>query len=376
MRKEWQKSEKIVIKIGSALLADQRSGCMREAWLASLAQDIASLKEQGKTVVIVSSGAIALGRQQLNDKNLELNADRLVLNEAQAAAAIGQITLAHAFKDVFQPFGLTCAQILLTLTDTEKRRRYLNARATINTLLELGAIPVVNENDTISTNEIRYGDNDRLAARVAAMIGADCLLLLSDIDGLYTSPPDEKEGAEHIEELTAITREIEEMAGTSGSSISSGGMVTKLMAAKIVLAAGCNMVIASGTDNNPIRSFIEGGRATWFISDTDPIQARKAWIAGALDYKGIITIDPGAEKALNAGNSLLPAGVTKIEGNFIRGDLVLIKNQQDEQIALGMSAFTSEDAAKIIGKQSRELEAILGYSGRSEVVHRDDMALT
>lgn len=375
MREEWQNSQKIVIKIGSALLADQKTGQLRDSWLASLADDVATLLKAGKSVIIVSSGAIALGRQELSRHSIELSPDRLILNQAQAAAAIGQVSLGAAFKAAFEHHGLSCAQILMTLSDTEQRRRYLNARSTIQTLLEFGAIPVVNENDTVTTNEIRYGDNDRLAARVASMIGADCLVLLSDIDGLYTAPPGENESAEHIEEIRSITKEVEQMAGSTGSSVSSGGMVTKLIAAKIATAAGCHMVITSGKELNPLRHFQESAKATWFISKADPIQARKAWIAGSLDHKGTITIDPGAEKALNKGNSLLPAGVTAIDGEFIRGDLVLIKNQAGEQLAHGMSAFTNVDAAKIIGKKSNELEAILGFSGRGELVHRDDMAL-
>ena len=371
MRPEWQTANRIVIKVGSSLLVDEQKGCLRQEWLLSLAEDIATLKQEGKEVILVASGAIALGRQEL-----DLGTKKLALNEAQAAAAIGQISLNAAFKALFKSKQIATAQILLTPDDTEDRRRYLNARDTINTLLQFSAVPVVNENDTIATNELRYGDNDRLAARVASMLEADVLIILSDIDGLYTAPPQQDAAAEHIKEVTQITPEIEAMAGGTGSSFSSGGMVTKVIAAKIANAAGCHMVITSGQGANPITAFLHEAKATWFLSSADKMQARKSWIAGSLEIKGKITIDKGAEKALYEGKSLLPAGVTAIDGSFKRGDVVLIITQDGKELGQGLSSYASDDALQIIGKQSAEIETILGYSGRSELVHRDNMAYT
>ena len=371
MREEWQNAERIVIKIGSSLLVDEQKGNFRTEWLLAFAEDITQLYKDGKQIVLVSSGAKALGRQELNFGN-----KKLALNEAQAAAAVGQISLSAAYKALFKSQPISVAQILLTPDDTEDRRRFLNARDTINTLLELGTIPVVNENDTITTEELRYGDNDRLAARVAAMIEADVLMILSDIDGLYTTPPKSSQPSEHLDVIQEITPEIEAMAGGSGSSLASGGMVTKIEAAKIANASGCHMVITSGKGANPITAFLNGGKASWFLSSADPVQSRKSWIRGSLDIKGTITIDKGAETALKAGKSLLPAGVTAITGTFNRGDIIAIKTETDDDIAVGMSSYTSEDADKIIGKQSSEIEEILGYSGRSELIHRDNMALT
>lgn len=371
MRKEWKTAKRIVIKIGSSLLVDETEGQLRQAWLTSLIKDIAALKTEGRQIILVVSGARALGRRELN-----LRAQTLALDEAQAAAAIGQITLSAAFKASFREKNIPAAQILLTPGDTEHRRRYLNARDTIERLLDHGAVPVVNENDTVATNELRYGDNDRLAARVASMIGADLLIILSDIDGLYTAPPGSSEGAEHISEIREITPEIEVMAGGTGSSYSSGGMVTKIMAAKIAVATGCHMVITNGQSPNPIDKFKKGGKATWFLSESDPVQARKSWIASALEMKGAITIDQGAEKALYGGNSLLPAGITHVRGGFNRGDMVSLINIKGEEVARGLSSFAADDAKKIIGKQSAEIEKILGFAGRSELIHRDNMVLT
>lgn len=371
MREEWTNAKRIVFKIGSALLVDEKAGHVRNEWMASMVADIAALKAEGKEIIIVASGAKALGRQELG-----LPPGDLPLDEAQAAAAIGQITLTHAFKSLFNTHGVPCAQILLTLGDTEDRRRYLNARDTLTTLLDFGAVPVVNENDTVATTLLRYGDNDRLSARVAAMIDADILVLLSDIDGLYTAPPQMDDKAEHIPEVPRVTREIEAMAGGSGSEYSTGGMVTKISAAQMANTAGCHMIITSGKVLHPITKFVEGGKATWFLSKASPMQARKSWIAGALDVKGSMTIDKGAEKALYEGNSLLPAGVTAISGNFNRGDVVKVVNLEGEQIANGLSSYASVDALKIIGKHSSVTLTILGYSGRTELIHRDNMALT
>lgn len=371
MRKEWQNAKRIVIKIGSSLLVDEAKGELAGNWLASLAEDIADLHKEGREVILVVSGARALGRHDLN-----LPPGPLPLNEAQAAAAIGQIALAAALKEHLRVVGIPAAQILLTPRDTENRRRYLNARDTINTLMQHGAVPVVNENDTVATNELRYGDNDRLAARVASMIGADILIIFSDIDGLYTAPPATSKAAEHIAEITEITPEIEAMAGGTGSHFSSGGMVTKIMAAKIAGATGCHLIITSGQSEHPVKQLTQGGRATWFLSTRDPAKARKNWIASTLDVKGTITIDKGAEKALYEGNSLLPAGVTAVSGSFKRGDLVAINNASGQEMARGLSSYNTKDAARIIGKQSSEIEDILGFSGRSEILHRDNMVLT
>lgn len=371
MRQEWQNAKRIVIKIGSALLVDEETGQLRQEWIYSLIEDIALLKHEGKEVILVASGAKALGRNELG-----LEPGTLTLDQAQAAAAIGQISLAHTFKALFQNHQIKAAQVLLTISDTEDRRRYLNARDTINTLVELGAIPVVNENDTVATNEIRYGDNDRLSARVASMVEADILLILSDIDGLYTAPPHLDKQAKHIAEVPHITPEIEAMAGGTGSSFSSGGMVTKIMAAKIAVAAACHMVIASGKGANPITALLNNAKSTWFLSSADPLTARKSWIAGSLDVKGELIIDQGAEKALFAGNSLLPAGVTSSTGEFDRGDVIVIRNQAGELLAHGLSSYDQSDTVRIIGKQSSEIKSILGHSGRTELVHRDNMALT
>lgn len=370
MRKEWQNAKRVVIKVGSALLVDDKAGGLKNVWMSTLAEDIAMLQKEGKEVILVASGSKALGRIEL-----DLEKGSLTLDQAQAAAAIGQISLAAAFKAMFQQKGIRAAQILLTLSDTEDRRRYLNARATINTLLEFGAVPIVNENDTVATNEIRYGDNDRLSARVASMIEADVLILLSDIDGLYTAPPNENPNAKHIEEVTVLTPEILAMAGGTGTSLSSGGMVTKLKAAQIATTAACHMVIASGKGGNPITAFLNGAKATWFISSADPLTARKSWIAGSLDIKGTFTIDKGADKALQEGKSLLPAGVVRTDGTFTRGDIVLIVNSNGDRLAQGLTAYSSKEAKKIIGKQSTEIKTILGYSGRTELVHRDNMTL-
>jgi glutamate 5-kinase len=359
---------RIVIKIGSSLLVD--GGKLREAWLAALAQDLAALVGKGKDVLVVTSGAIALGRQFLS-----LPAGPLKLEESQAAAAVGQIGLARAWSESLGRQGLTAGQILLTLGDTEERRRYLNARSTISTLLRYRAVPVINENDTVATNEIRYGDNDRLAARVASMMGADLLILLSDVDGLYTAPPGTTASAEFLARVDRITPEIEAMAGSAGSGLSRGGMQTKIEAAKIAVAAGTSMIIASGKPDHPIRRIAEGARATFFPAEATPATARKNWIAGHLETRGALVIDEGAVKALRSGKSLLPAGVKAVRGDFGRGDAIAIIGPKGEEVGRGLVAYDAGDAERIAGRNSKEIESILGYAGRAEMIHRDDMAL-
>ena len=361
---------RIVVKIGSALLVDRPSGRLKSDWLQALCADLATLAEGKREVLVVSSGAIALGRRMLN-----LSSRTLKLEESQAAAAIGQIELARAWAEAFDRHGLTTGQILVTLGDTEERRRYLNARSTIGTLLKLGAIPVINENDTVATNEIRYGDNDRLAARVATMMGADLLILLSDIDGLYDAPPAANPDAKLLPVVGRITAEIEAMAGAAGSEFSRGGMTTKIEAAKIATAAGTTMLIASGKPLHPLRRISEGASCTWFLPEINPVTARKKWIYGRLQTRGILTIDEGAVKALRGGKSLLPAGVRGVEGRFQRGDSVSIRGPDGEEIGRGLIAYDLADAERIVGRNSREITAILGYAGRAEMVHRDDMAL-
>jgi glutamate 5-kinase len=370
MRAEWSEAKRIVVKIGSALLIDSATGLLKADWLDSLSDDIVALRKSGKDVIVVSSGAIALGRNVL-----KLPKGALKLEDSQAAAAVGQIDLAHAYEDSFRARGLVAAQVLLTLGDTEERRRYLNARNTIATLLKLGAVPVVNENDTVATTEIRYGDNDRLAARVASMMSADCLVLLSDVDGFYTAPPGSGPGAERLHEVSDITPEIEAMAGNVGSELSRGGMVTKIEAAKAAVAGGTHMVIASGRVLHSLKSLEEAGVGTWFIAHSDPIAARKRWIAGTLEPKGSVVLDMGAAKALASGKSLLPAGVTRVEGRFARGDAVFIRTGDGTEIGRGLVAYDHIEATAIIGRKSSEIDRILGYRGRPELIHRGDMAL-
>ena len=370
MRAEWASAKRLVVKIGSSLLVDSATGALKATWLGSLCDDIAKLKAQGKEVIIVSSGAIALGRNVL-----KLPKGPLKLEDSQAAAAVGQIALAHAYEDAFRARGIVAAQVLLTLGDTEERRRYLNARNTVTTLLKLGAVPVVNENDTVATSEIRYGDNDRLAARVASMMSADCLVLLSDVDGFYTAPPGSAPDARRLDEVRDITPEIEAMAGDVGSELSRGGMVTKIEAAKIAVAGGTHMAIASGKVMHPLAALAGPAGCTWFLAHSDPIAARKRWIAGTLEPKGAVIVDKGAAEALTRGKSLLPAGVTKIEGSFERGDAVVIRNGDGAELGRGLAAYDHEDARRIIGRKSSELAEILGYRGDPELIHRDDMVL-
>jgi glutamate 5-kinase len=369
-RPEWTKARRIVVKIGSALLVDRVTGRLRATWLNAIADDVAALADEGREVILVSSGAIALGRHALG-----LPKGPLELEQSQAAAAVGQVSLAHAYQNVFQARGRTTAQILLTLGDTEERRRYLNARRTFEMLLAHKAIPVVNENDTVATAEIRYGDNDRLSARVASMVSADCLVLLSDIDGLYTAPPGTDPSATHIPLVEAITPEIEAMAGDAGTELSKGGMKTKVEAARIAMAAGTNMVITTGKPLHPLRQLAAGAVCTWFIAPSDPVTAKKRWIAGQLEPKGHVVVDAGAEKALGLGKSLLPAGVTAVGGAFDRGDAVIIRNAKGRELGRGLIAYATADAQRIAGRKSGEIAGILGFAGRAELIHRDDMAL-
>jgi glutamate 5-kinase len=360
----------VVVKVGSALLVDAETGSLRREWLKRLCDDIATLGHEGHSVIVVSSGAIALGR-----RTLKLKPGALRLEESQAAASVGQVRLAEAYVEGFAAQNIVASQILLTLDDTEVRDRYLNARATLRTLLELKAVPVINENDTVATAEIRYGDNDRLGARVASMMEADFLVLLSDVDGLYTANPSRDASAQHIPEVAAITPEIEKMAGDSISGLGRGGMASKLAAAKIATAAGCEVIIAKGGPD-ALHAIRSGARCTRFHASTTPTAARKRWIAGVLKPQGALVIDAGAVKALGEGRSLLPAGVRQIDGRFERGDAVLVRDQQGREVARGLAAYDAEDAERIAGRRSAEIEAILGYRGRDEMIHRDDLALT
>jgi glutamate 5-kinase len=363
-------AKRLVVKIGSALLVDEKTGAIRRQWLDALADDVAEIRKSGTEVLLVSSGAIAVGRRHLG-----LLDGGLKLEEKQAAAATGQIRLAHAYQETLARHDITVAQVLLTLGDTEERRRHLNARSTLSTLLKFGCVPVINENDTVATAEIRFGDNDRLAARVAAMVSADALVLLSDIDGLYTADPRRNPAASFIPEVTEITPEIEAMAGEALPGYSSGGMVTKLTAARVALGAGCRMAIANGRPMHPLRAIREGGTCTWFLPAATPLTARKTWIQGALKPVGKLVVDDGALRALSSGKSLLPAGVVTVEGRFERGDAVVVADAQGREIARGLSAYSAEDARRIKGHKSREIETLLGYRGRDEMIHRDDLVL-
>ncbi|WP_429931333.1 glutamate 5-kinase [Agrobacterium vitis] len=362
--------KRIVIKIGSALLVDRGSG-LKHAWLDAVCDDIAALRAKGVEVLVVSSGAIALGRTVLN-----LPAGALKLEESQAAAAVGQIALARHWSESLSRSSIVAGQILLTLGDTEERRRYLNARATINQLLKLGAVPIINENDTVATTEIRYGDNDRLAARVATMTGADLLILLSDIDGLYTAPPHLDPEAKLLPVIAEITPEIEAMAGGAASELSRGGMRTKIDAGKIATSAGCAMIITSGKLLNPLHGIDEGAAHSWFAPSAMPVTARKTWIAGQLQPAGILSVDAGAETALRAGKSLLPAGVREVSGQFHRGDTISVVGLEGREIARGLAGYDADEARRIAGHKSAEIEALLGYAGRSAMIHRDDLVMT
>jgi glutamate 5-kinase len=361
--------KRLTIKIGSALLVDP-SGKLRAAWLADLAADIAALKSSGCEIVIVSSGAIALGRGLLG-----LSAVALTLEQSQAAASAGQIALSQAWAEALGRHAIVTGQILITPNITEERRYYLNARTTIATLLGLGAVPIINENDSVATAEIRYGDNDRLSARVATMIEADCLVLLSDIDGLYTAPPAKDPDARHLPEVPVITPAIEAMAGGAASHLSRGGMTTKIEAGKIATLAGTAMIIAKGTEHHPLHALTQGGRHTLFHPAQSRAQARKRWIMGTLAVAGTLTVDAGAVRALLTGTSLLPIGVTKVTGEFERGDAIAVLNPDGAEIARGLAGLDSDEARLVMGKRSDAVLELLGTSNRAALVHRDNMVL-
>ncbi len=363
-------ARRVVIKIGSLLMTDMQTGSPRTDWLKTVAADIAELRQNGVEVIVISSGAVAFGRSILN-----LSHGDLQVADKQAAAACGQIRLVEAWQLALAQYHNNVAQILITTEDTENRRRYLNARRTIHALLEYGIVPVINENDTITTVEIRYGDNDRLAARVAAMASADTLVLLSDIDGLYNEDPRHNPQAEFIPVVESITPEIEAMAGDARGAVSSGGMRTKIMAAQMAVSSGCHMVIAHGHEPHPLKRIIDSGRCTWFLAHETPLNARKHWIAHSVQVGGAVIIDDGAANAIVQGNSLLPVGVRAIEGQFDRGDTVRILRLDGSELGKGLAAYSSDEAGRICGVQSQEIASILGHQGRSEMIHYDDMAL-
>jgi glutamate 5-kinase len=366
----FEKSKRLVFKVGSALLVESKNYTLNQEWFDSFIDDIITLKKSGHEIVIVSSGTVALGRHELG-----MSKRALRLEEKQAAAASGQIILANAYHKAFAKYGVKTAQVLLTWNDTETRQRYVNAKSTINTLLQYNTIPVVNENDTVATAELRYGDNDRLSARIANMVDADCLILVSDIDGLYTADPNIDKNATLIETVKTITPNIESIAGASASDYGSGGMATKVAAAKIAVQSGCNMKIISGRRLNPIKFIQEGGKHTTFVSSITPQAAKKQWIGGTLKPSGTLYIDNGAEAALLRGKSLLPAGVLKMEGDFKQGDCVKICNQNNEEIARGLINYHATETIKIIRRRSEDIEAILGYQRRDELVHRDELVV-
>ena len=371
MKDRLAKARRVVIKVGSALLVDDKTGTIKATWLTSLVDDIAELRIAGADVILVSSGAIALGRRTLG-----LPRGKLDLPQKQAAAAVGQIALAQAWADILRARNIVAAQVLVTLHDTEERRRHLNARATLTTLLEQGAVPVINENDTVATSEIRYGDNDRLAARVASMMSADCLVLLSDIDGLYDAPPGSGAAASLVPLVERITPQIEAMAGAAASELSRGGMRTKLDAGKIATAAGTAMIITGGNRLNPLAAVDRGERSTFFRPSPNPVRGYKTWIAGHLEPAGRLTVDAGAVNALHSGKSLLPAGVRKVTGNFSRGDTVAILDPDGREVARGLVAYDAADAVKIAGLKSGEIAARLGYEARAAMIHRDDLVVS
>ncbi len=367
MKNALSEARRLVVKIGSSLLV--QDGRLRADWLRALAEDVAQIKSSGTDVVLVSSGSIALGRGAL-----DMAAGALPLEQSQAAAAVGQIRLASAYEEALAPHGITAAQVLVTLDDSTDRRRYLNSRATLEQLLALGVVPIVNENDTVATDEIRYGDNDRLAAQIAVTVAADQLILLSDVDGFYASNPKDDPTARRFEQIDAITPEIEAMAGDAGIGLSKGGMKTKLWAAKTATGAGCAMAITHGAGLHPLKALAEGAPATWFTAKGDPQSARKRWIA-AMKPKGEVSVDAGAAAALARGTSLLPAGVTRVTGAFGRGDPVAIFGPNGERLAQGLARYTGDEARAIVGRRSDQIEPILGYPGRAALVHRDDMVL-
>ncbi len=367
-------AHRIIIKIGSALIADG-DGKARLAWMKALASDIAGWRTKGREVIIVTSGAGALGRSLVGLSRDKIKRN-LSMEEKQAATAVGQPILMQAWEEVFKGSNTLTAQVLLTLDDTEDRQRHLTCRGAIEKILKLNALPIINENDTVSTAEIRIGDNDRLAARVAQMMSADTLILLSDIDGLYTADPKTNPSATFIPEVKEITTDIEAMAGDPQPGVSSGGMKTKIMAAKIAVTSGCRMAILKGTEENPLRKLDEGTlRCTWFTPSTTPLAARKRWIAAHMSMKGAIIIDDGAAKALQDGRSLLPAGVKSCEGSFVAGDAVAIKTLSGHSVGCGLIAFDRDEADKICGKRSDDIERLLGYAGQEEMIHRDNMVM-
>lgn len=363
-------AKRLVVKIGSALLVDEDAGRPHQAWLDALCDDIAAAHARGQEVLIVTSGAVAIGRGPLGMKGRKLR-----LEEKQAAAATGQSRLTQAYQSSLDRHGITVAQVLVTLDDTENRRRYINARNTLDTLLKLRAVPVINENDSVATAEIRFGDNDRLAARVAQMISADTCVLLSDIDGLYTADPRFHPDAKLVPEVREVTADIEAMAGVTTTGFGSGGMVTKIMAAKICMGAGCRMAIAPGKPTHPLKALEDGGRSTWFVPTAEPRAARKRWIAGSVQTLGVVVVDDGAVNALKSGKSLLPAGVVDVSGDFERGDAVEVRTKDGRVIGKGLSAYAAQDVRAIKGRKSEEIETILGFRGRSEVIHRDDLVV-
>ena len=363
-------AKRLVVKIGSSLLVDEESGKLHQAWLDALCDDVAEAHKRGQEVLIVTSGAVAIGRGPLG-----MAGRKLRLEEKQAAAATGQMRLTQAYQNSLDRHGITVAQVLLTLDDTENRRRYINARNTLETLLRLRAVPVINENDSVATAEIRFGDNDRLAARVTQMVSADTCVLLSDIDGLYTADPRAHPDAKLVPEVREITPEIESMAGVAVSGFGSGGMVTKIMAAKICMGAGCRMAIAPGKPMHPLKALENDGRSTWFLPVAEPRAARKRWIAGSVQTLGAVVVDDGAVTALFSGKSLLPAGVVDVSGEFERGDAVEVRGPDGRAIAKGLSAYAAADIRAIKGRKSEDIEAILGFRGRSEVIHRDDLVV-
>ena len=362
------KAKRLVLKIGSSLLVNETTGQVKNTWLNALADDILAARERGQQVIIVTSGAVAVGRRALG-----LPAGKLLLPQKQASAAVGQIRLAHYYQEVLAERGLKVAQILLTLDDSEDRKRYLNARNTLNTLMDLGIIPVINENDTVATSEIKVGDNDRLAARVAQMTSADALVIFSDIKGLYTANPRKDPSAKLIPVVEKLTPEIEAMADGAGSAVGTGGMATKLMAARLCMEAGCDMAIALGSEMHPLTRMEKTGEGTWFLADKSPISARKAWIGGAIKPRGTLVLDAGAVKALDKGKSLLPAGIKAVKGSFERGDAVTLEDENGLFLGKGLTAYNARDAKAIAGKHSNEIESILGYHGQDEIIHRDDL---
>lgn len=364
-----ERARRVVVKVGSSTLVDGATGKIRNAWLEGLAEDVGSLRKQGADVLIVSSGSIALGAGALG-----MREPRRFLEQSQAAAAVGQIRLAKAYEEALAPHGIAAAQILLTLDDSEDRRRYLNSRSTFAALLAQGVVPVINENDTVATDEIRFGDNDRLAAQVAAMTGADVLVVLSDVDGLYDRDPRSSGDAVRIPVVRKITSEIEGMAGDEGTGLSRGGMRTKILAAKVAIAAGCAMVLAEGRVRGPVSAIRNAAECTWFLPEGDPLTARKNWIA-SMKPRGAVHVDAGAERALQGGKSLLPVGVVSVAGDFGRGDPVEIVDPDGRSVGKGLVRYTKAETQKIFGRKSPEIEDILGYPGRAALIHRDDMAL-